>query len=165
MCQTRTLAATLLQPQNLFEAAEAQALNLFSAEISAPTHALEEGRDLGCGAIGIFAMGEVSDAWKKGEVEIAKTLAKPVGPIVRKQRIVLGPPQATRHRDRGEERGLALHHADPGGMGGAIMGKAAGEIAGLQEIVGEGLDHIVERLLAVRPMAQEVRDERAAAIA
>ena len=34
-------------------------------------------------------------------------------------------------------------------MGGAIMGKAAGEIAGLQEIVGEGLDHIVERLLAL----------------
>jgi hypothetical protein len=44
------------------------------------------------------------------------------------------------------------HHADSGGMGGAIMGEAAGEIAGLQEIVGEGLDHIVERLLAVRPM-------------
>src|SRR4030095_12192826 len=121
---------------NLFEPAEAQAL--------APTHALEEGRDLGCGAIGVFAMGKVSDARKEREVEIAKTFAKPVGPVVRKQRIVLGPPQASRHRDRGEARGLALHHADPGSMGGAIMSKAAGEIAGLQEIVGEGLDYIVE---------------------
>src|SRR5258708_34417615 len=84
-----------------------------------------------------FAMGKVSDARKEREVEIAKTRAKPVGPVVRKQRIVLGPPQASRHRDRGEERGLALHHADPGGMGGAIMAKAAGDIAGLQEIAGE----------------------------
>ena len=62
--------------------------------MSAPTHALEEGRDLGCGAIGIFAMGKVSDARKEREVEIAKTRAKPVGPVIRKQRIVLGPPQA-----------------------------------------------------------------------
>ena len=36
-------------------------------------------------------MGKVSDARKEREVEIAKTRAKPVGPVVRKQRIVLGP--------------------------------------------------------------------------
>jgi hypothetical protein len=71
--------------------------------ISAPTHALEEGRDLGGGAIGIFAMGKVSDARKEREVEIAETRAKPVGPVVRKQRIVLWPPQASRHRDRRKE--------------------------------------------------------------
>ena len=82
----------------MFEAAEAQALSPFPAKISAPTHALEEGRDLGCGSIRIFAMGKISDARKEREVEIAKTCAKPVAPFVRKQGIVLGPPGLGRAR-------------------------------------------------------------------
>ena len=32
------------------------------------------------------------------------------------------------------------------------MREAAGEVAGLEEIVGEGFKHVVERGLAVRPV-------------
>ncbi len=42
------------------------------------------------------------------------------------------------------------------------MGKAAGEIAGLEEVIGEGLEHIVESVLAMRPVSQEVPDIEAA---
>ena len=37
-------------------------------------------------------------------------------------------------------------------MRGAVMRKAAGEVAVLQEIVGESFEHIVERMLAMRPV-------------
>ena len=50
-------------------------------------------------------------------------------------------------------------------MGGAIMRKAAGEIAGLEEIVGEGFEHIVEGALAMRPGLEEVPDIEPAAFA
>ena len=70
-------------------------------------------------AIGIFAMREVADAGKHREIEIGKGLAEPIGPGVGKQRIVLGPAHAGRHRDRRQGRRLALHHLDPAGMGGA----------------------------------------------
>src|SRR5882757_10422041 len=50
-------------------------------------------------------------------------------------------------------------------MGRAVMRKAAGEITLLHEIVGEGLEHVVERVLAMRPVAQEMADIGPAAVA
>src|SRR5262249_54966661 len=50
-------------------------------------------------------------------------------------------------------------------MRGAVMRKSAGEIATLEEVVGEGLDHVVERILAMRPGFEEMRDVSAAALA
>src|SRR5262245_65312519 len=47
----------------------------------------------------------------------------------------------------------------------AVMRKAAGEIASFKEVVGEGLDHIVERILAMRPGFEEMADVDAAALA
>ena len=43
-------------------------------------------------------------------------------------------------------------------MGGPVMRKAADEIAGLEEIVGEGFQDIVEGALAMRPGLEEVPD-------
>ena len=45
------------------------------------------------------------------------------------------------------------------------MREAAGEVARLHEIVGEGLQRIVERVLAIRPVAQEVPDIGPAVVA
>ena len=45
------------------------------------------------------------------------------------------------------------------------MSETAGEVAGLQEIIGEGFEDVVERVLAVRPTLQEITDIRPAAFA
>ena len=43
-------------------------------------------------------------------------------------------------------------------MRSAIMRKAAGEIAVLEEIVGEGVEDVVEGILPMRPAFQEMAD-------
>src|SRR5260370_29653303 len=70
--------------------------------VSAPADAREERRDLRGGAIGILAMREVSHSRKQREIEVGEGLVKPVGPGKRKQRVMLGPPDAGRHIDRSE---------------------------------------------------------------
>ena len=45
------------------------------------------------------------------------------------------------------------------------MRKAAGEVAGFLEVVGEGFEDVVESILAVRPVLQEVTDVSPAAFA
>src|SRR5207253_6202599 len=58
-----------------------------------------------------------------------------------------------------------LHHPDPSRMRRAVMRKTAGEVASFEEVVGEGLDHIVERILAMRPGLEEMRNVAAAVLA
>jgi hypothetical protein len=41
-------------------------------------------------------------------------------------------------------------------MTGAIMREAAGQISRLVEIIDKRVEHLVERILAVSPVAQEV---------
>src|SRR6202171_1812463 len=120
----------------------------FSPCRSAVADAREKRRDLGCGAIGVLAVREVSHAWEAREIEIGEGLIDPVDPGVGKQRVMLGPADAGRHIDRGELRRLTLHHPDPTLMAGAVMCKTAGEVAGLQKIIREGFEHVVERILA-----------------
>ena len=50
-------------------------------------------------------------------------------------------------------------------MGRPVVGKAAGEVASLEEVVGEGVEHIVERSLAMGPVLQEIPNIGAAAFA
>ena len=45
----------------------------------------------------------------------------------------------------------------------AVMRKAAGEVSLFQEIVGEGVERIVEGMLAMRPGLQEMPDVAPAA--
>ena len=45
------------------------------------------------------------------------------------------------------------------------MREAAGEIAGLEEIVGEGFQDVVEGVLAMRPAFEEMPDIEAAVFA
>src|SRR5258707_14433691 len=104
---------------------------------SVPADAFEKRGDSACGAIGIVAMRKVSRARKQGKIEAGEGFGQPVGPGKRKQRIMLGPAHAGRHMDRRELWRLALHHPDPPFMGGAVMSKAAGEVAGFFEVVGE----------------------------
>src|SRR5258708_36734861 len=135
------------------------AVPLFSAlPPSAPADAFEKRGDFGRGAIGVLAMRKVPHSRKQGEIEPGEGRTQPVGPGKRKQRIMLRPADAGRHIDRGELRCLALHHPDPPFMGSAVMRKSAGEVAGFQEVVGEGFEDIVERIPAVRPELQEVTD-------
>jgi len=47
----------------------------------------------------------------------------------------------------------------------AIIGKAAGEVAGLEEIIDEGLQHVVEGIFSKTPVFQEIADIGAAAFA
>src|SRR3981189_2770527 len=133
--------------------------------VSGPAAAREERRDLRGGAIGILAMREVSHPRKQREIEVGEGLVKPVGPGKRKQRVMLGPADAGRGIDRSELWRLAFHHSDAPLMGGTVMRKTAGEIAGFQEIIGEGFDDVVERILAVRPGLEKVANIRPAAFA
>src|SRR5580692_9922524 len=131
----------------------------------APADTPKERADLGGGAIGVLAMRKVSDAWKQREIEIGKGRAEPVGPGIGKQRVMLRPADAGRHLDGRELRRLALHHPDPPRMSGAVMRKAAGEVAGLEEVVGESFEHVVEGILAMRPGFRKVPDISPAAFA
>src|SRR3954453_1598140 len=130
-----------------------------------PADSIEKSRDLFARAIGILAVRKVSDARKHREIEIAERLAQSIGPGIGKQRIVLGPAHAGRHLDRRDRRCLTLQHPDPPGMGGAVIGKAAVEVAFLQKIVGKGVEHIVESIFAMRPVLQKIADIGAAAFA
>lgn len=139
--------------------------NGIGVRASAPADALKERRDLRGRAIRIFPMREVTGAGKHREIERAERLAEPIGPRIGKQRIVLGPAHAGRHIDRRQQQGFALHHRDAPGMRGAIMRKAAGEIAVLEEVVGEGVEDVVEGVFSMRPALQEVADIKAAVVA
>src|SRR6185437_13618727 len=129
----------------------------------APTDAPEERADFRCGTLGVLAVRKVSDAWKQREIEIGEGRAEAVGPGIGKQRVMLRPADAGRHFDRREPWHLALHHPDSPVMRCAVMRKAAGEVAGLEEIVGEGFQDIVEGILAMRPGFQKVPDIHPAA--
>src|ERR1700678_2282392 len=78
---------------------------------------------------------------------------------------MLRPADAGRHIDRGEVWDLALHHPDAAGMGGAVMRETAREIAGFEEIVGEGFEDLVEGILAARPGFQKMSDKSPATFA
>ena len=78
---------------------------------------------------------------------------------------MLGPADAGRHTDRRKPQYLALHHLDSSRMGRAIMREAAGEIARLEEIIGEGFQHVVEGILAMGPAFEEMPDIEAAVFA
>ncbi len=45
------------------------------------------------------------------------------------------------------------------------MREAAGEVAGFEKVIGEGLQHVVEGVLAMRPVFQEISDIGAATLA
>jgi hypothetical protein len=61
-----------------------------------------------------------------------------------------------RRRDPRHRGQFAFHHGDAAGMTGAIMREAAGQISRLVEIIDKRVEHLVERILAVSPVAQEV---------
>src|ERR1700733_14509242 len=114
-----------------------------SSTFLTPADAPEERADLRCRAIGVLAMRKMSDASKQREIEVGEGRAEPVGPGIGKQRVMLGPADEGRRLDGAQLRPLALHHPDTALMGSAVTGKAAGKIAGLEEIVGEGLEDVV----------------------
>src|SRR5947209_17195 len=132
---------------------------------STPADAPEEAGDLSCGAIGIFAMREVTDIGKQREIEIRERLAESVGPFGKQDRIAFSPADARLHGNLRQRRHLTLHHCDAARMRATVMRKAAGEIAGLQKIVDETIEHIIECVFAMRPMAQKIFDIQPARLA
>src|SRR5262249_25694700 len=119
---------------------------------SSPADPLEERIDLTRCPIGILALWGMSDPFEHPQVKIRKRLAQAIGPRIGKQRIVLGPADAGRHLDRRKPQSLAHHHLHAPRMGCTIMREAAGEVARLEEVVAEGFQHIVEGVLAMRPV-------------
>src|SRR5207248_758698 len=111
---------------------------------SPPLDPREEVRDLAGGAVGVLAVREVADTREEGEIEVAEGLAEAVGPLIGEERIVRRPAHASRRRNRRQDGPLALQHGDAACMGAAVMREAAGKIAGLEEIVDEDLEHVVE---------------------
>ena len=125
-----------------------------------PTHCYcnerKKFRDFFCRTIGVFPMRKVTDAGKHREIQVDESFAEPVGPRIGKQGIVLGPADAGRHGDLWQIGDFALHHRDAASIRGAVMGKAAGEVARLHEVVGEGIEHAVKGVFSVGPMPEKM---------
>jgi len=89
---------------------------------------------------------------------------EPVRPGIWKERIVFGPANTRGHIDRWQSWRFSLHHGNTSGMRSPIMGEAAGEIAGLHEVICEDIEHLLERFFSICPMREEMSDVGPAAL-
>src|SRR5262249_53911010 len=123
---------------------------------SPPSKTIEKSSDFSASPIGIFAVREMTDARKHGEIEICECIAEPVGPRIRELRIMLRPAYTGWHRDKRPRRRFALHHRDTPRVGSAIVCETSNKISWLEEIVRERWHHVVEGVLVMGPMAKKV---------
>ena len=101
-------------------------------------------------------MRKVPDIWKLREIQISEGLRQPVGPGVRKYRIMLGPADAGRYFDLRQLGRLSFNDRDAACMCPFVVSKSSFQIARLQEVVDEDVEDIVKHLFAPGPVAKEV---------
>ena len=94
-------------------------------------------------------MREVTDVRERRQIKIGECFTETIRPCIGKERVMLCPAHARRHRDARQRRRLTLHHGNAARMRGAVVRKAAGQISGLEKIFRERGEHVVERVPAI----------------